>query len=70
MRRRYAYAALRVLRRGLAEAIERHLQLSEGPRRYNGTLEWERLRVATRRAFGLIEAKWGHVPFDDERSRP
>jgi len=69
LRRRYAYAALRVFRRGLRAALEEHLRRSLGPDPYETELELLRswYRVGIRR----LERRFGApLPFDDPRSEP
>ncbi len=67
-RRRYAYAALRVLRRGLAAAVEAHIAASVGARPY--ATELGRIRALYVLGLGELRARFGRIPFDDERADP
>ena len=69
LRRRYAYAALRVLRRGLVRALEDDMRRSVGPDTYAseldalGTVFWQGLKRLERRFRRP-------PPFEDPRSLP
>jgi hypothetical protein len=65
LRRRYGYAALRVLRRAVARAVVIHLE-----RPYSGTGVPEELAKEYSRALRVLLRRWPNLDFTDERSRP
>jgi len=67
-RRRYGYAALRVLRRGLTRALADHIERSIGVGRYASELE--EIRVLYRRGLAELLRRFGHLDLADERARP
>ncbi len=69
-RRRYAYAALRVLRRGLGRAMEKHIARSCNPMKPYIT-ELRQIRELYARAYTDLFRKFGHrLDLGDERARP
>jgi hypothetical protein len=67
-RRRYGYAALRVLRRGMAAAVARHFERSIGPRPYASQLA--EIRALYRRGLSDLCRRFPRLDFADERSLP
>ncbi len=68
-RRRYAYAALRVIRRGLARAMEAHNARSIGPAPYSSELE--NIRSLYAKSIAELRKRFGaSLDFSDERSKP
>jgi hypothetical protein len=67
-RRRYGYAALRVLRRGVARAAAAHLEASVGPRPYAS--DGDAIYAAYRRALAELIRRFPSLDVADERSRP
>lgn len=70
LRRRYGYAALRVLRRALGRALEQHDRLTVGPARYDGQAEFQALYDSYRRALERIRRRWPQLDLGDERALP
>ena len=67
-RRRYGYAALRVLRRGLAAAMAAHLERSIGPASYASELE--QIRGLYVYALRELRRRFPSLDLGDERARP
>jgi hypothetical protein len=69
-RRRYGYASLRVLRRGLRRAIAEHFARSIGPAQYAS--EVDEIRALYSRGVAELLRKFPTLGFhlDDERARP
>lgn len=67
-RRRYGYAALRVLRRGLARAVADHVARSIGAAPYAS--EIEAIRDLYRRGLSELLRRFGRLDLSDERARP
>lgn len=67
-RRRYGYASLRVLRRGLAAAVEDHVRRSIGAEPY--VSEIEAIRSTFARALRDHFRRFGRLDLSDERARP
>jgi len=69
-RRRYGYAALRVLRRGLRRAIAEHFARSIGPAPYAS--EVDEIRARYSRGVAELLRKFPALGFhlDDERAKP
>ena len=67
-RRRYGYAALRVLRRGLASAMAAHFERSVGARPY--ATELEAIRTAYARALAELRRRFPTVDLSDPRAEP
>jgi len=61
LRRRYGYAALRVLRRGLASAIALHFERSVGAAPYAGRGELDAIRAAYARAIRRLRKRWPRI---------
>jgi hypothetical protein len=70
LRRRYGYAALRVLRRGLARAAADHFERSIGARPYDGSTEGPALTREYRRALRRLLDRWPDLDLTDDRARP
>ena len=70
LRRRYGYAALRVLRRALVAAVEAHSARLVGPQAYDGATEGDRLFRLYWEALQRLRRRWPGLDLDDERSRP
>lgn len=70
LRRRYGYAALRVLRRGLSRANAAHLSRQLGPREYDGTTEARAVYDATVRALRALRRRWPRLNWWDPRADP
>lgn len=68
LRRRYAYAALRVLRRGAARAVVDNLERELGQRAY--TSQADAILTAYWRALQRLRRRWPALDLTDERSRP
>jgi hypothetical protein len=66
-RRRYGYAALRVLRRGLRDAVADHVARSIGPARYASELD--DIRALYRRGLRDLLRRFGRLDLADERAR-
>lgn len=58
LRRRYGYAALRVLRRGLAGAVALHFARSVGAAPYAGSGELDAIRADYARALRQLRKRW------------
>jgi hypothetical protein len=69
LRRRYAYAALRTLRKALARALARHWTLTFGERPYAGSGELERVGTAYARALAAVRRRWPGLDLEDPRGR-
>jgi len=67
-RRRYGYAALRVLRRGLRAAVASHVARSIGDAPYASELS--NVRIAYKRGLAELLKRFGRLSFDDPRSEP
>jgi len=68
MRRRYAYAALRILRRGLRAALALHALRQLAPERYSvSVLEIRREHFTSMRR---LRARWPHFDPTDPRAEP
>lgn len=68
LRRRYGYAALRVLRRALHAAINQHRARQVEQRPYS--IATQELVEAYARALQRLRKRWPHLPFNDPRSNP
>jgi hypothetical protein len=68
LRRRYGYAALRVLRRALAAALEQHHWRSIGPAKY--VSELQAIDAAYWGGLKRLRKRWPDLDLEDERSRP
>jgi hypothetical protein len=59
LRRRYAYAALNALRRGVRLALREHLRRSLDARQpYDGSAELKAIAAAQRRALARLRKRW------------
>lgn len=67
-RRRYGYAALRVLRRGLAAAVRAHLDRSCGAGPYAS--EYDQIWALYRRGLAELLRRFDRLDLADERARP
>ena len=67
-RRRYGYAALRVLRRGLGAAVRDHLARSIADRPYASELE--AIRILYARGLRELVRRFGRLDLSDVRARP
>lgn len=67
-RRRYAYAALRVFRGGLAGAVREELRRSIGPRPYAS--QREQIWRAYWRGLGVLRRRFPSLDLADPRSTP
>jgi hypothetical protein len=67
-RRRYGYAALRVLRRGLARAVATHIERSIDARPYAS--EMEEIRTLYRRGLAELLRRFDRLDLADERAMP
>ena len=67
-RRRYAYAALRVLRRGLRAAVAVHVARSIGDAPYASELS--NVRIAYRRGLAELLRRFGRLNLADPRAEP
>lgn len=67
-RRRYGYAALRVLRAGVRRAVAAHLAASVGDRPYSS--DGEAIYAVYRRALGELRRRFPALDPTDERSEP
>ncbi len=70
LRRRYGFAALRVLRRALRRALADHRARTLGGRRYAGDVEAEAIRAAFRYGVRRLRRRWPSLSFTDERAEP
>lgn len=73
LRRRYAYAALRALRRAAVDAWQTHGRRSLGAELlYNGVAEADALITAYTRALARLQRRWPRMLdyADDERAKP
>lgn len=70
LRRRYGYAALRVLRRAVGRAVADHVERSIGARPYAGSGEPEAIAAWYRRGLRRLLDRWPALDLTDERSRP
>lgn len=68
-RRRYGYAALRVLRKGLRAAIAAHLERSVDVRRPYAS-ELDAIQTLYRRGVAELVRRFGLKILDDERAAP
>lgn len=69
LRRRYAYAALRQLRRGLKAALEDHMRRSLAPGRYSSELD--AVSAAFWQGLKRLERRFRQPPpFADPRAQP
>ena len=68
LRRRYAYAALRVLRRGVAAAVRELKRRELGPEPYAS--ERDELAAAYWRALGRLTRRYPSIDLEDPRARP
>lgn len=69
LRRRYGYAALRHLRRGVSRALEAHRAASIGARAYAGEPELA-IRTSIAAALRKLLKRWPALNLSDPRSRP
>lgn len=68
LRRRYGYAALNALRRGVRAAMREHVRRSlDASRPYDGGAELTAIRAAYRRALTRLQSLWPSLLVDDER---
>lgn len=67
LRRRYGYAALRVLRRSAARAIVDDFARSIGPESY--VYQGDEIRSAYWQALQRLRRRWPRLDLDDPRSR-
>lgn len=70
LRRRYGYAALRVLRRGVARAVVDHFERSVGARPYAGSGEARAIGAEYQRALHQVLRRWPALDLSDERAQP
>ena len=68
LRRRYGYAALRQLRRGVGRAISEHRKRELGPAPYAS--EADEIASAYRRALLKLSRRWPSLRLDDPRALP
>lgn len=67
-RRRYGYAALRVLRRGLSIAVRDHVERSVSPAPYAS--EWDEIYGLFRRGLAELLRRFGRLDLSDPRAQP
>jgi hypothetical protein len=70
LRRRYGYAALRVLRRSLLAAIETHRRGQFGPVPYDGATQGEAIYRGYWQGLQRLRRRWPDLDLTDERARP
>ncbi len=70
LRRRYGYAALRVLRRSLGHAIASHERLTFGAAPYDGATEGEAIFRGYWVALQRLRRRWPALDLEDVRSQP
>ena len=71
LRRRYGYAALRVLRRAVRFAFADHRRRTlDAARAYDGARELVAMRAAYNRAVRRLLGRWPSLSLFDERGEP
>jgi len=70
LRRRYGYAALRVLRRALGRALADHIERSISREAYSGGDELRQIRQLYKLAIRRLGRKFPDLDFGDPRSQP
>jgi hypothetical protein len=71
LRRRYGYAALRVLRRAVRLAVSEHRRRTlDAERAYDGDHEHKAMRAAYNRAVRRLLASWPALSLFDPRGEP
>jgi hypothetical protein len=70
LRRRFGYAALRVLRKGFLAAMGAHRRASVGEQVYNGETERAAVEEGYRRGARRLLKRWPALSFDDPRAEP
>lgn len=68
LRRRYGYAALRQLRRGVARAVFEHRKREVGLSPYAS--QADEIASLYRRALKKLARRWPSLRFDDPRAQP
>lgn len=68
LRRTYGYAALRVLRRGIARAFADHQVRTLGSLPYTGSVEREAIRTSYARGIRKLMRRWPRLDLLDPRA--
>jgi hypothetical protein len=70
LNRRFGYAALRLVRRGVGAAIADHFERSVGARPYAGAGEMDAIAAEYYAAIRRLFKRWPNLSLLDERARP